>query len=324
LRILLCWTANDAHGRGLLFDLGPEIAAQTGWYPMVIGPWRAPGRDAAVHLARGALRAPPELAWPLGELVSIRDLTYGKGNESGVAFALQTSEAQLVFDLGMLEANPDLVEAIETANLIVVSHAHRDHAGGLPMALERSKAPILMTEATLLELLSIRIGLDAGLVKTLLGRALVCTSDGEVRFGDGGTLNLWPANHGPGSVCSLVSTSSGTTLMYSGDFSITSAYGDTVLHAIRGTGSRPMPRQVDWAIVDGTFLGRRLETAKESAYFSDFIRQTIDAQRHGLVIADASDVALLLYLELFGLAMGRNKRAEVQVYQAQIPCRCYL
>ncbi len=314
LRILLCWTANDAHGRGLLWDLGPSIAAEIGWYPMVIGPWRSVGSNAVVKLARSAQRAPAELAWPLGDLASIRDLTYGKGSESGVAFALQTSEAQFVFDLGMDEANPDLVEAVASASLILVSHAHRDHAGALAIVLERSTAPILMTEATLLQLLTIHLDLNAAVVKALLERTLVCASDAELRFPDGGTLNLWPANHGPGSVCCLLSTSDGRTLLYTGDFSITSAYGDGVLHAIRGIRSKPMPRQLDWAIVDGTFLGRKLETAAESAYFTDFVRQTIDAGRCGLVIANDSDIALLLYFELFRLVMGQNKRAEVQAY----------
>src|SRR6185312_15643108 len=55
LRILICWTANDARQRTMLYELGLEIAATVGWYPLVTGAWRDSGQDPTVVKARDAI-----------------------------------------------------------------------------------------------------------------------------------------------------------------------------------------------------------------------------------------------------------------------------
>jgi Cft2 family RNA processing exonuclease len=315
LRILLSWTINDARSRANLYELGPEIGAELGWYPLVKGGWRAAGINPAVQLAGLANRSPLSLDFPLGQPRVLRDLTYGRGDELGVAVELQNSEGSILFDLGVGVSNPSLRKAVRRARLIVLSHAHRDHAGGLAEAIALTSAPFLMTEATLLQVLAIHMRLNRGLIRKLLDQVLVCATESQLGFEDGASLQTWSANHGPGSIASLVTTSTGQTFLYTGDISVTNAYGDSVRKVIAGTTGRAMPRRLDLAVIDGTFLGRRLGPPSESSVFSDFILGCIHSERTALVVADAADIALLLFVELHHLVMSSDrKQRDVQAY----------
>jgi Cft2 family RNA processing exonuclease len=285
---------------------------------LVLGPWRAAGINPAVQLAGLAKRAPARLNFAVGQPRFLRDLTSGRGDEQGVAVELQTSEGSLLFDLGMGGFNPVLRRAIRRARLIVLSHAHRDHAGGLAEALALTSAPLLMTEATLLQLLAIHIRLNPRLIRKLLDQALICANESQIGLGDGATLQTWSANHGPGSITTLITTATGQTLLYSGDISITNAYGDSLRKVIAGNAvgaSRAMPRRLDLAIIDGTFLGRHLGRRSTSTLLTDFILGSISRQRTALLVADAADVALLLFIELHQMVMSSaRKRRDVQAY----------
>jgi Cft2 family RNA processing exonuclease len=315
LRILLSWTHNDARSRGLLFELGPEMGSKLGWYPLVKGRWRAAGINASVQLAGLATRSPAQLDFPLGQLLYLRDLTSGRGFELGVAIELRASKLDILFDLGMGGVNPSLQTALQRAKLIVLSHAHRDHAGGLPEALASSSAQILMTEATLLQLLAIHMRLNRSLIRKLLDRVLVCSTVSRIGFADGATLQTWPANHGPGSIATVISTSTGQNFLYSGDISLANSYGDSFLRAIEGSSSPAMPRRLDLAVIDGTFLGRQIGTQSAAVVLNEFILGCIDKQRTALVVADAPDVAFLLFIELYQLVMSSaRKKRQVQAY----------
>src|SRR6266436_1902774 len=114
----------------MLYELGLEIATTVGWYPLITGAWRQSSQDPAVVKARDATWLGGALRIAIGRLEVIRDLAgAGAGDLNGVSIELAGQEGSVVLDLGMDVANPTLQVALMHARLIIVSHAHRDHAG---------------------------------------------------------------------------------------------------------------------------------------------------------------------------------------------------
>lgn len=315
LRILHCWTHNDARRRALLYETAPEITKRIGWYPLITGPWRGAGRTAAVQLAQGAVRASGYLDLTIGRPRAIRDLTHGAGDRLGTAIEIEGSDGSLLLDLGWDAPNPAFDAALGRARLALLSHAHRDHAGGLPQLLSHSNAPILMTELTLLQLLTLYMRLDAATLRPLLQRAVVCPMQGRLRLGNDMTVDWWPANHSPGSIMTVATFADGPTVLYSGDFSLANAYSDSVLLSPGDGGPTSPPACVDLAVVDGTFLGRELGHSRSTQPFLEAVAGSVGKGRAALIIADEPDNALPLFFELHKLFMtGPNKLRTSQVY----------
>jgi Cft2 family RNA processing exonuclease len=72
------------------------------------------------------------------------------------SYLLETGDYRVILDSGMhpkyegREALPNLESvAADSADAIIVSHAHHDHIGSLPLAMRRHpKAPVYLTEPT--------------------------------------------------------------------------------------------------------------------------------------------------------------------------------
>lgn len=317
IRVLYLWTGNDSRARSMIYELAPEIAASTGWYPMVTGRYGAVFKADASLTMRSAKAAPEVSDVHLGRPRLFRTVIDKRhAVAEGVSFELVCDQGSLLLDVGMKET-ARLVKAAERAHAIVISHAHQDHADVLALAavIHHSAAPLLMTELTLHQLVSLtdlHISRDAA--GELARRSWVVGVNEPLRLACGSEIEFYHANHSPGAVMTLVTAPSGRTLLYTGDVSITNAYSDGVLNAIRGTSKSSLPREIDFAVIDGRMLGRG-DPALVEHYYDDAIRSAIEDGRHLLILADTADIGVRLYLELYRLALqGATRERDLHVY----------
>jgi glyoxylase-like metal-dependent hydrolase (beta-lactamase superfamily II) len=318
IRVLFVWTENDARARLMLFDLAAEITATTGWYPMITGRFGWVFGGETNQRLKMSQRAPdmwPTELGPPGRLVDLTD--QGRGAEEGVRFELVCEQGSLLLDVGTLPS-PKLLEAADRANLIVISHSHRDHAGAQAIAsvLERCEAPLLMSELTLSQLLSATAYFaSAKTADRLAARSHVLTVGTPLSFRCGSRLEFHHANHSPGAVMTVLTTPSEKAFLYTGDFSITNAYSDSVLQSIRGAGPAPFPQVIDLALIDATMLAAKDESEPTDSYFDDVVRRAMAAGQHLLVLVDTADIGVRLYLELYRLVLqGARRQTDVRTY----------
>jgi glyoxylase-like metal-dependent hydrolase (beta-lactamase superfamily II) len=299
----------------MLYELGPEIATTVGWYPLITGAWRQSSQDPAVVKARGATWLGGALRIVIGRLEVIRDLAgAGAGDRSGVSIELAGEEGSVLLDLGMDVPNPTLQLALMRARLIIVSHAHRDHAGGLVTALLESNAPLLMTQNTLLQLLTIHMT-SPETTSALIRRVRVIRIGQSIDLADGHKLEWWGANHAPGSVVTLVTTPQGQRLLYTGDISVSNSYSDSLLRDISGSSDHPMPRSIHVALLDGTFLRKDRIDVAASGDLRQVVESAMGRSHTMVIVCDAADVASLLYIELFKRFMtGSHETRSLQVH----------
>src|SRR5207237_923686 len=110
----------------------------------------------------------------------------------GVSFELACENGSLLFDVGM-KPTPQLLGAAQRASVVVVSHAHRDHAEAAAIAavLDHSRAPLLMTELTLNQLVSLVARHVSGEVADLVAkRSLLIGANEPRRFGCGSHIEF--------------------------------------------------------------------------------------------------------------------------------------
>jgi hypothetical protein len=132
----------------------------------------------------------------------------GVGSKSPACFLVETGEARLLLDLGY---GPDPgqwpnVEGVGRVDALLLSHGHRDHAGGLKLSAQLGHPPVFAT-ATVLD----RLGLAReGTALPLRGEAEVC----GVRVSTGRN------GHAPGGVWLHLDIGDG--LLYTGDYGVES------------------------------------------------------------------------------------------------------
>lgn len=132
----------------------------------------------------------------------------GLGAKGPACFLLETGHARLMLDLGY-GPQPGLwpdVSGVGRVDALLLSHGHRDHAGGLKLAPEVGDPPLFATSAVLG-----RLGREgAGTALPLQGAAAVCGV--KVRTGRDG--------HAPGGIWMHFDIGDG--VLYMGDYSIES------------------------------------------------------------------------------------------------------
>ncbi|HXJ40161.1 MAG TPA: MBL fold metallo-hydrolase, partial [Bryobacteraceae bacterium] len=313
LRILQTWTKNDARIRSQLYDAAIAITAATGWYPLITGSFRWSLTGPTAHYMRRVRRHDRPLPLALGEPLQLRNLTDGAGREEGNSFLLECQGGSIQLDLGF---GTGIRPAETTPSLVLLSHSHTDHAGGLARFLRKGGiAPVLLSELTLSQLIrDLFAHRSQNLVDKLIARAVIVEVGQPVAFADGATLTLLHANHSPGAFMTLLTSKAGRTFLYTGDMALSNAYSDIGREAVNGLARVSLPRMLDWALIDAVMIGRRSGQQEQNA-FQEAVTGALRNRRHLVVLVDHPDIALRLYLQIYELAMqGPSKSRDLRVY----------
>jgi len=175
---------------------------------------------------------------------------YGVGHgEEGICLLVQMGPHRIILDCGLADIAPLKAEAKPPADLVLCSHAHRDHAQGL-LALHQAfpQLPIYASEVTT-QLLPLNWPQVSPQDLPTFCQALPWRS--PIEFREGLTAELFTAGHLPGAAALLLTyTATRRTyrLLYTGDFFLSNSrlVEGLSLEALRGT-------PLDVLIVEGSY-----------------------------------------------------------------------
>ncbi len=230
----------------------------------------------------------------------------------GSCIYLRIADKGILMDAGIRQSGakdplPDFLTIQEQGGLdvIIISHAHMDHIGTLPII---SKAyphvPIYMTAMTadltrvlLYDSLKIMNYRENEIpyyserdVISMLGRIRMGGYQTPIRIFDGFTLTFYPAGHIAGASCIYLTTEEGT-VFYSGDFS---AFSQRTIEGLSIPKLRP-----DISIVETTY-GNRLHANRqvEEKRLVEMIKDCIKERKKILIpvfaLGRAQEVLLIL------------------------------
>lgn len=323
LHFAILWISDNALARDKLFERGPEITIKTGWYPLVTGSRigrKAQAADIYIResLRKCANRTRFENLFNLGSPISIEKAYNGAGN----AILLKTTKWNILFDVGTEPKKLRLDKLDETKKTIVIlSHAHTDHAGGLTNIIRDRNFFIIATEITL-DLILNRydhlFGLKNILPTNFFYRFFPARYDCVYNFASGGNLSFFFSSHYPGSAMILLTFSDGKRLFYSGDFSTSPIFGESAKMQLIEPSSRfwrIAENHIDIAIIDAALASQDKSLASIS---KDELLERIDSilDRNGSVIffVNPQDVGLFLYLDLFSRYIIGSKKQRIPIY----------
>jgi putative mRNA 3-end processing factor len=179
----------------------------------------------------------------------------GSGQEVGRSAILLEDKKNVMLDYGVkIEPSPPKYPHHEKAHAAIMSHAHLDHIGALPLLCKKSKTHIFMNDVTLelgamLIKDSIKVGRIEGygtpfsekdLKKTIKMTNIVGYHEkfriGEYKF------SLWPSGHIPGS--SSILAEGDKKIFYTSDIQTTDS------HLLKRC---QLPQNVDTLIIESTY-----------------------------------------------------------------------
>ncbi len=201
----------------------------------------------------------------------------GGANEVGASsILLNLCNKNILLDCGIRQNKnkdrlPDfsILEQLHGIDAIVVSHAHMDHIGALPIiSKEYPNAPIYMTGMTLdlarvllydsLKIMNYNEGeipmFSEEDVLNMLNRVVVVPFQKEIKIQEDIQLEFYMAGHIGGAACAYLKTKEGT-VFYTGDFSLTNA------HTINGMS---IPRLRPDVVISETTYGDKLHSNRQA------------------------------------------------------------
>jgi len=319
LHFAIVWTRNDALFRDKLFEEGREVTERTGWYPLVTGS-RVGRRERAadVHIRESLRkcmnRSKFESTFDLGIPISLEKVGSGSGN----AFLMKTSTWNLLFDTGIDPAKLDLNKLDNRKKTIVIlSHAHADHVGGLLKIIPNKSFFIIATEITLdlvLNRYDYLHGLDKLLPVNFFYRIFPARFDCVYKFVKGGSLAFFHSSHYPGGVMTLIKFKNGKSFLYTGDFSLSPKYGNETRSMLLQEDSVLWVEAnncIDWALIDAALATKtEIMTFCPEDQLSKGINNSLKENGTTIILIEPQDLGFFLYLDLasqFLVGLGKRR-----------------
>ncbi len=252
----------------------------------------------------------------------------GGANEVGASsILLNICNKNILFDCGIRQNKnkdrlPDfsIISTFKGIDAIIVSHAHMDHIGALPIiSKEYPSAPIYMTGMTLdlakvllydsLKIMNYNEGeipiFSEDDVLNMLNRVIVVPFQKEISILDVIKLEFYMAGHIGGAACTYLKTKEGT-IFYTGDFSLTNA------HTINGMA---IPRLRPDIVISETTYGDKLHSNREGEEMRLVKKVSEIIENHGKVLIPvfalgrSQEVILILKR-----AISKHQLAGVPIY----------
>ncbi|MFN0096783.1 MAG: hypothetical protein ACKVVT_18655 [Dehalococcoidia bacterium] len=302
MRFAIINTQPDVATRDVLFDDAERITEVTGWYPLVMGFRAASSRKLAPlwHLLPEQFRAFVGDR-PFGSLTSIRRVDSGA---EGCALSLDGTRGSILLDLGF-DFDLSMGASGSPAPLLaVLTHAHRDHAGGLQRAVEQ-KIPVVMSDSTFAQL-RWRLGDAPKSVRS-------CRPPASFSLGDGSTVAFDPGAHSPAAMIVTV-TDAGrrTQVVFPGDYCLKNHYYQETPMKLLSYFDEFVPTKV--LLVDGTFLGHepKPDGISDLSELRSEIVRAYKENRDVIFLSESPEYLYPLYIWSFQefYARGRSQGSE--------------
>ena len=225
----------------------------------------------------------------------------GSGSEVGRSAILVSGKKRFVMDYGVkIQPEPPKYPMIEKVDAAIVSHAHLDHVGAVPMLLKNNKLPVYMNDITLelgtmLVKDSMKVAKKEGFtvpfgkndLKRMVKSSKIVKYNERFRVGEF-SCSLWSSGHIPGS--SSVMVESNKKIFYTADIQ---ARPSNLLNACH------LPDKVDVLIIESTY-GMKVQAprATEEKRLIEAVEETIANNSVALMpvfaVGRAQEVMLIL------------------------------
>jgi len=323
LHFAILWVSDNALARDELFEKGPEITLSTGWYPLITGSRirrKAQAADVYIResLRKCANRTRFENLFNLGTPISIEKAYDGAGN----AILLKTTKWNMLFDTGTDPKKLRLDKLDENKKTIVLlSHAHSDHTGGLIKIIRKKGFFIIATEMTvdvILNRYDHLYGLKNILPRNFFYRFFPARYNCVYNFTSGGNLSLFFSSHYLGSAMILLTFPNGKRLFYTGDFSISPIFGESVKAQLMKSSSRfwrVAENHIDVAVIDAALASQdKPSTSISKEKLMERIDSIVEKNGSVILLTKPQDYGLFLYIDLFTRYLIGSKKRRMPIY----------
>jgi len=258
----------------------------------------------------------------------------GSGREVGKSAILVEDEKmqkKILMDCGVkIQPEPPTYAPIDKQDAAIITHAHLDHSGGIPILAQKSKIPIFMTDVTLeLSALLIRDsmkianieGYDTPFTKSdhraSIKNTKIMNFNEHFNVGDF-RCSLFDAGHIPGSASVLLENQNNNKkIFYTGDIQTAESH---LMNPCR------LPKKVDTLIMESTYSYKEHPNRKqEEAKFIQKVDEALSRNEKVLVpvfaVGRTQEVLLILekYTKKIALdGMGKIASEIIADYGARI------
>lgn len=271
--IALVWMDSDPQARDRAYDCAESMVQATGWYPLPQGErMQSALKLSAFKRGLSLTATPPRIAEPLSSLTSAVPVG------DGAAIRLSTGSEGVLLDTGL----PGRLEPAHLDRLVLLTHSHRDHSGGLD-AVIKARIPVVMSEGT--------AGVLATVAPAQFRRLddLIVVRPGDVLELGGVRVESFAVPHTLGATGFAVSDGT-RNVVYPGDVSLRTSRHDFLprLQAQFAAG------QENWLLLDATMAARPSGATTDNAA-AELLEHS---EQYSDLVVTAADIDLLLYAYL--------------------------
>src|SRR3989338_8298909 len=210
--------------------------------------------------------------------MSINIEILGSGSEVGRSSIVVSGKKRVVMDCGVkIQPEPPKYPPVEKVDAAIISHAHLDHVGAVPMLFRKGKIPVYMNDITLeLGTMLVKdsmkvarkegftVPFDKSHVKRMVKNTKIVRYNEKFRVSDV-TCSLWHSGQIPGSSSVMVEGSK--KIFYTADIQTRPSH---LLNPCN------LPAKVDTLIIESTY-GMKVQAprAREEKRLVDAIEETL-------------------------------------------------